>query len=671
MARSEFGGVMAAWVVSSTQVTNASSAEVRAVTLLTDAMPLPIYDAPGGTEVSDFLDETGQSVTQITVLPSDPYIPRFSGPDGVASLWVQAEGGRWLPVPRWGDGTGVFVTEEDVQTLGDARYVQSSQFNDFGDARYATLAALADLKATGGGSLASRVTNTAGLQARGENALTPDVTPTADGSGQTVHPSVVYAPQGWNGYPYWLLITGYAGTNSALENPHLLVSQDGSTWANPPGLTNPIKAQPAGGFNSDPQLVLAGDTLYCFYRSTIGASASPTKDGFYLQTTQDGVTFTPEQVVWESPSPTTYGLVAPGIVFDPASGTWTIWAVQYIGARSVVRMTADSPTGPWSDPQTVTGITVPAGREPWHIHVHEDGGEFVMFFADSPAGTSTAGNIYRAVSRDGLTWTTDPDATLVGNNGSQVAGYAKWDGGLYRPSAIPATVGDAAGYRLWYSGTFQNVWRTGHTDIRLTTADADSAGVTGAALGVSPWLAGDVMNRADNPASAGDLSSGQTWVSTTGTMGVIGRALYTATAANTNALIDIGTPDVDIAVTLSALSSGGDWLVARAGAGSLGHVAFLQFGTNSTATAWEMRAFDNPNGIPVTTLGATIGAHAPAAGDRIRLVVKGARARGFVNGLKLWDVDLSAFPGLASNTRVGVQTAKVTTRFREFTARAA
>src|SRR5690554_6025065 len=28
--------------------------------------------------------------------------------------------------------------------------------------------------------------------------------PTEDGSGQTVHPRMVYIPQGWNGYKYWL-----------------------------------------------------------------------------------------------------------------------------------------------------------------------------------------------------------------------------------------------------------------------------------------------------------------------------------------------------------------------------------------------------------------------------------------------------------------------------------
>jgi lysophospholipase L1-like esterase len=177
VARSEFGGVMAAWVVSSTQVTNASSAEVRAVTLLADAMPLSLYDAPGGTEVTDFLDETGQPVTQITALPSDPYIPRFSGPDGVTSLWVQAEGGRWLPVPRWGDGSGNLVTEEDVLNLGDARYVQSSQFDTLGDAATRDVGTTAGTVAAGD-SVAARTRTTGvvdSLLARSNPAPSADV----------------------------------------------------------------------------------------------------------------------------------------------------------------------------------------------------------------------------------------------------------------------------------------------------------------------------------------------------------------------------------------------------------------------------------------------------------------------------------------------------------------
>ena len=115
MARFEFGGVMAAWVVSSAPVANTFSAEVRAVTILTDGIPLAIYDAANGTEVTDFLDEGGQPVTKISVFPSDPYIPRFSGPDGVTSLWAQADGGRWVPIPRWDDGSLITSTIQDVR----------------------------------------------------------------------------------------------------------------------------------------------------------------------------------------------------------------------------------------------------------------------------------------------------------------------------------------------------------------------------------------------------------------------------------------------------------------------------------------------------------------------------------------------------------------------------
>jgi hypothetical protein len=146
VARSEFGGVMAAWVVSSASVSDTASAEVRAVTLPTEAMQLQIYDAPGGSQVTDFLDEGGQPVTQITVPPTDPYIPRFSGPDGAASLWAQADGGRWLPIPRWDDGEQTFVTEAEVQALGDARYVQSTEFDEFGDDLYRRVGPVADWK---------------------------------------------------------------------------------------------------------------------------------------------------------------------------------------------------------------------------------------------------------------------------------------------------------------------------------------------------------------------------------------------------------------------------------------------------------------------------------------------------------------------------------------------
>ena len=143
--------------------------------------------------------------------------------------------------------------------------------------------------------------STAGMQARAENALLPQVTPTADGSGQTVHPSVVYTPEGWNGFRYWMAVTGYKDTNNAYENPHILASNDGATWAPPPGLTNPIYPQPVGGYNSDTELVLVDGTAYCFFRRTVGVAT----DDIMLTTSTNGVTWTAATAVLRARSVST------------------------------------------------------------------------------------------------------------------------------------------------------------------------------------------------------------------------------------------------------------------------------------------------------------------------------------------------------------------------------
>lgn len=108
MARYEFGGTMAAWVVSTVTNDEVFDPGTEVVSLPTETITLDIYDAPGGsgTLVTDFLDENGDPVTEITIQVGDPYIPRFQGPDGMESLWVQSATGRWIPVPRWDDGTG-------------------------------------------------------------------------------------------------------------------------------------------------------------------------------------------------------------------------------------------------------------------------------------------------------------------------------------------------------------------------------------------------------------------------------------------------------------------------------------------------------------------------------------------------------------------------------------
>jgi hypothetical protein len=84
--------------------------------------------------------------------------------------------------------------------------------------------------------------------------------PTYDGSGQNVHPSLVYFEEPFNSWKYWMAITPYADSNEDLENPSIVVSNDGNTWQVPEGLTNPIIPHPGGQeFNSDPTLFYDGN----------------------------------------------------------------------------------------------------------------------------------------------------------------------------------------------------------------------------------------------------------------------------------------------------------------------------------------------------------------------------------------------------------------------------
>ena len=100
MARNTFGGVMASWAVSSADISG-----VNAVVLPGTAVTLTIYDAPDGAVITDMLDADGAAMSELVLPAGNPYIPKFSGPDGVATLWVQAAAGSWLPVPRFDDGT--------------------------------------------------------------------------------------------------------------------------------------------------------------------------------------------------------------------------------------------------------------------------------------------------------------------------------------------------------------------------------------------------------------------------------------------------------------------------------------------------------------------------------------------------------------------------------------
>jgi hypothetical protein len=103
---------------------------------------------------------------------------------------------------------------------------------------------------------------------------------TYDGSGNSVHPSVVYIPDGLSGYNWWMGVTPYpVSGNNAYENPSILASNDGVEWVVPNGVTNPLVPGDEGViFNSDSNLLAIDNDgvteLWYYYRETIISSNS-------------------------------------------------------------------------------------------------------------------------------------------------------------------------------------------------------------------------------------------------------------------------------------------------------------------------------------------------------------------------------------------------------------
>ncbi len=111
-------------------------------------------------------------------------------------------------------------------------------------------------------------------------------TPTYDGSGQAVHPSLIdfyleFGIPNWGGFRYWMAMTPYPKGDDSYENPSLLVSQDGIVWIVPPGLESPIDIKPGtknsnpANYNSDPELIFNCDEnclLFYWRESLVGIS---------------------------------------------------------------------------------------------------------------------------------------------------------------------------------------------------------------------------------------------------------------------------------------------------------------------------------------------------------------------------------------------------------------
>jgi hypothetical protein len=288
------------------------------------------------------------------------------------------------------------------------------------------------------------------------NAPEPLNTSTYDGSGQTVEPTVLYFPELWQGFAYWMIVSPYPFyDNAAFENPSILVSTDGQDWTVPAGLVNPI-ALPTEGIFADASGRYNDESKQLFVYFLNDMPGPPYEESLLRVTSSDGIQWSAPQVLISgqgtfvnSPSVTKVG------------NTFQLWSVNTnIGCgtqNSMVNRRTSSDGVNWSAPQPLN-ISQP-GYVIWHLNVIAvpSKGQYMSLLAAYPLGSYCGKTIlFFANSHDGINWQTYPEPVL--NVG------AGWDSGeIYRSSLLydPET----AILRVWYSASddVYGKWHVGYT----------------------------------------------------------------------------------------------------------------------------------------------------------------------------------------------------------------
>ena len=291
----------------------------------------------------------------------------------------------------------------------------------------------------------NRSIEAANEDANAKNALK---IPTYDGSGQACHPKVLYFPKGWNGFKFWMTMTPYPDGNDLDENPSIVVSNSGTDWKVPKGLTNPITSPPdqRGKHNSDPHLVFNEDKnqLELWYRYT----AFNKLDNVYRVTSTDGVNWSrPQRMI------SFYNqqkCLSPSVILE--DNKYKMW---YINQDYKCMYIESSDEGVrWTNPVEVK-FNLAAPFVPWHMDiVHTDLGYEVIFCGARKEELNLNNRIlYRNVSKDGIHF--GNSAVILRPSINDI----EWDNKqIYRSSFVKV---DGI-YKLFYSAMDKkNKWHIG------------------------------------------------------------------------------------------------------------------------------------------------------------------------------------------------------------------
>jgi hypothetical protein len=264
---------------------------------------------------------------------------------------------------------------------------------------------------------------------------------------ENVHPDVLYVPQRFAGYPYWMVFTPYPHANDRLENPRLRVSYDGIHWQRVAGTPDPLVPPPASTelHHADPELVYNSGRLHVVYLTIHRRTHEVT---FNAMSCKSDLCWTEPQVIHVD-----VGAVSPTFQID--GNVWHEWFIRMKPWHSSNRSQLVHREGfDLASLKNECLCHLEIRRHvPWHIDILKVEEGYEALIAAYPDGTDNSRTrLFHALSDDGLNFNLSNDSPIIEPS---VCG---WDNRfIYRSSFLKEPDGT---YRIWYSGSSWS-WHTG------------------------------------------------------------------------------------------------------------------------------------------------------------------------------------------------------------------
>jgi hypothetical protein len=232
------------------------------------------------------------------------------------------------------------------------------------------------------------------------------VIPTYDGSNQATHPDVLLERDAQGAPHLTMAMTPYPFSDRRLENPSLVVSDDGMTFTAPPGVAAPLVPAPAYDHNNDPDL--RRDPRTGAYELLYLETLRPHRQTLVALRSTDRRTWTRrDAAVYDLDAGAPF-MVSPAAIED--AGVTYLFYVDTSNHAIYAMVSADGAT--W-DPATAAPIHLALGAvQAWHVDVIRGDAGFGLLISGY-VDQFEHQDLYLATSPDLVTWTLRPEPLLA------------------------------------------------------------------------------------------------------------------------------------------------------------------------------------------------------------------------------------------------------------------